>query len=70
MPVYAAVNPNLPIQNGGAVGWAPTDKSTQGFVIQGTVETLSTTSGYEQELNGRYKTGGSTGWERPGSNLA
>lgn len=70
MAIYAKVNPNRPIENGCAVGWAPTNASTQGIVIQdGIAEKLDTMDSLQALLNGRYKTGGTTGWERPGSNL-
>jgi hypothetical protein len=69
MAVYYQIDNGRPIQNGGAVGLAPQAKSTQGFVVQGPVENVSHTSAYEGLLDGRFKVGGATGWERPGSNL-
>lgn len=65
MAVYAKVTGARPVQNGGAVGFAPQDKATQGVVQQGTTEDLSVSNAYEVLLDGRYKVGGSTTWERP-----
>lgn len=67
MAVYAVIDGGRPIQNGGAVVHAPQPKSTEGFIQQGKTEDVPVANAYAAVLNARYKTGGTTTWERPGS---
>lgn len=70
MAVYALINSGKPILNGAAMCRAPQDKATQGVIMQptdGYAEALASDAN-AAVLDGRYKVGGSTGWERPGSN--
>jgi hypothetical protein len=67
---YNLIDPAKQIQNGVAVGWAPQAKSTQGAYLKtDRIEAVPAGDGTLTNINGRFKVGGSTGWERPGSNL-
>lgn len=69
MAVYSLINSGSPIANGLACVGAPQNHATQAPVYMGTPELVGL--GAEAALLAtRYIRGGSTSWERPGSDLA
>jgi hypothetical protein len=70
MAIYAKIDTNKPILNGGAATYAPPAGSTMAGGFYGATEELPNMDALQTKLNGRYKIGGATGWERQGSDLA
>lgn len=67
MAVYALINASLPIRNGLAVGKAPQARSGEApYYKTDRCENLANMGAFGTTIDGRYKTGGTTTWERPG----
>jgi hypothetical protein len=70
MASYNFINPATPIRNGCAVAHAPQMNSGEGVTLKTDREQdLTLPNNTSAVLDIRFKVGGSTGWERPGSDL-
>ncbi len=71
MAIFDLAISGQPIVNGGAVSRFPQPKDDTGpTYMNDNAEVLGDISNFASGVDSRYKHGGSTGWERPGSNLA
>ena len=71
MSAFNLINPDLPIQNGCSVGHVPQMNSGEPVYIKNDRIDAQLITGNSEltTIDSRYKIGGSTGWERPGSDL-